>query len=107
MVCIVTPRCLHSLPAPYGESRTYYDVSCKLFQRLPVQSVSWMSHSDYIDQVPEGFVSTAHTDTCPSAAIADERRGFYGVQFHPEVGHTEHGVAVPIFSRSPAITAFL
>ena len=76
----------------YGETRTYYDVSCKLFQRLPVQSVSWMSHSDYIDQVPKGFVSTAHTDTCPSAAIADECRGFYGVQFHPEVGHTEHGV---------------
>ena len=76
----------------YGETRTYYDVSCKLFQRLPVQSVSWMSHSDYIDQVPEGFVSTAHTDACPSAAIADERRGFYGVQFHPEVGHTEYGM---------------
>ena len=42
-------------------------------------------------KVPEGFALAAHTDMCPTAAIADPARGFYGVQFHPEVNHTEHG----------------
>ena len=51
-----------------------------------------MSHSDYMAQVPDGFQLMAHSDACPNVAIADEQRGFYGVQFHPEVNHTEHGV---------------
>ncbi len=50
-----------------------------------------MSHGDYLAQVPDGFQLVAHTDACPTAAIADESRGFYGVQFHPEVNHTVHG----------------
>ncbi len=50
-----------------------------------------MSHGDYMAKVPEGFALAAHTDMCPTAAIADPARGFYGVQFHPEVNHTEHG----------------
>ena len=51
-----------------------------------------MSHGDYMAKVPEGFALTAHSDACPNVAIADEKRGFYGVQYHPEVNHTEHGV---------------
>ena len=50
-----------------------------------------MSHGDYMEKVPEGFVLTARSDACPNVAIADETRGFYGVQYHPEVNHTEHG----------------
>ena len=46
-----------------------------------------MSHGDYMAKVPEGFALTAHTDHCPNGAIADEARGFYGVQYHPEVNH--------------------
>ena len=76
----------------YGKTPTFYDASCKLFQGLPAQGTSWMSHSDYMARVPEGFALTAHSDACPNVAIADEKRGFYGVQFHPEVNHTEHGV---------------
>ena len=76
----------------YGRTVTYYDASCKLFQGLPEQGISWMSHGDYMARVPEGFVLTAHSDNCPNVAIADEKRGFYGVQFHPEVNHTQHGV---------------
>jgi len=75
----------------YGKTLTRYDRSCKLFQDLPGEGVSWMSHGDYIDRVPEGFVLTARSDACPNAAIADEARGLYGVQFHPEVNHTEAG----------------
>ena len=76
----------------YGKTETYYDTSCRLFRGLPAQGVSWMSHGDYMARVPEGFALTAHTDACPNVAIADEARGFYGVQYHPEVNHTAHGV---------------
>ncbi len=75
----------------YGKTVTYYDTSCKLFQGLPEQGISWMSHGDYMARVPQGFALTAHSDNCPNVAIADEARGFYGVQYHPEVNHTEHG----------------
>ena len=75
----------------YGKTVTYYDTSCKLFRDLPERGISWMSHGDYMAKVPEGFALTAHSDNCPNVAIADEKRGFYGVQYHPEVNHTEHG----------------
>ena len=76
----------------YGRTETFYDGSCKLFKGLPGRGVSWMSHGDYMAKVPQGFALTAHSAACPNVAIADEARGFYGVQFHPEVNHTEHGV---------------
>ncbi len=50
-----------------------------------------MSHGDRVDELPEGFVCIASTDSAPFAGIADESRGFYGVQFHPEVTHTRQG----------------
>ena len=75
----------------YGKTHTYFDPSCRLFKGLPAESVTWMSHGDYMAKVPEGFALAAHSDSCPNVAIADEARGFYGVQFHPEVNHTEFG----------------
>ena len=51
----------------------------------------WMSHGDRVASLPDGFVSIATTRNAPYAAIADERRRFYGVQFHPEVVHTPSG----------------
>ena len=75
----------------YGKTPTYYDTSCRLFKGIPNQAISWMSHGDYMAKVPDGFALVAHTDACPNAAIADEARGFYGVQFHPEVNHTQYG----------------
>ena len=50
-----------------------------------------MSHGDYMERAPQGFAATARSAACPNAAIADEARGFYGVQFHPEVNHTQGG----------------
>ncbi len=76
----------------YGKTLTYYDTSCQLFRNLPAEGVSWMSHGDYMAKVPDGFSLTARSNACPNVAIADEARGFYGVQFHPEVNHTQHGV---------------
>ena len=78
----------------YGKTKTYFDTACKLFKGLPAEGITWMSHGDYMAKVPAGFALTAHTDHCPNGAIADEARGFYGVQYHPEVNHTENGVAM-------------
>ena len=75
----------------YGKTRTYYDTGCKIFQGLPAEGTSWMSHGDYMAMVPAGFALTAHSDNCPNVAIADASRSFYGVQFHPEVNHTQNG----------------
>ncbi|MDE7245560.1 MAG: glutamine-hydrolyzing GMP synthase [Oscillospiraceae bacterium] len=78
----------------YGKTETFFDTSCKLFKGLPERGVSWMSHGDYMEKVPEGFALAAHSKACPNVAIADEKRGFYGVQYHPEVNHTENGTAM-------------
>ena len=54
----------------------------------------WMSHGDKVTELPSGFKLMASTDSCPIAGFADETRHFYGVQFHPEVTHTEQGRAL-------------
>lgn len=54
----------------------------------------WMSHGDEVSRLPEGFVVAARTEDCAFAGVADEKRRFYGVQFHPEVTHTESGQAI-------------
>ena len=54
----------------------------------------WMSHGDKVEELPAGFVRMASTGSCPIAAMADESRGFYAVQFHPEVTHTRQGQAI-------------
>ncbi|MGV8942284.1 MAG: glutamine-hydrolyzing GMP synthase [Lysobacter sp.] len=54
----------------------------------------WMSHGDHVSKAPEGFVVTARTDRIPVAAMADDARRWYGVQFHPEVTHTKQGGAL-------------
>ncbi len=78
----------------YGKTVTYYNTASKLFQGIPEEGISWMSHGDYMAKVPEGFALTAHSDACPNVAIEDETRGFYGVQYHPEVNHTDHGITM-------------
>lgn len=75
----------------YGKTETYFTPTCKLFHNLPERGVTWMSHGDYMEKVPNGFSLVAHSDNCPNVAICDESRSFYGVQFHPEVNHTENG----------------
>lgn len=65
-----------------------------LFRGLPAKSVCWMSHRDFISRTPLGFSTLAVTDRCPCAAMGDDGRRLYGVQFHPEVTHTEYGGAI-------------
>ncbi len=76
----------------YGRTDTEFDTGSPVFQGLPAQSITWMSHGDFMARVPDGFSVIARSAACPNAAIGDERRRFYGVQFHPEVRHTEHGL---------------
>ena len=54
----------------------------------------WMSHGDKVTRLPDGFKLIASTESCPIAGMADEVRGFYGLQFHPEVTHTVQGRAI-------------
>ena len=78
----------------YGKTLTFYDDTCLLFDGLDEESISWMSHGDYMKKVPDGFRLVAHSGKCPNVAICDEKRKFYGVQFHPEVNHTENGISM-------------
>lgn len=78
----------------YGFARLKLDGRSPIFKSLPDESQVWMSHGDRITGVPPGFKVIAHTSNSPIAAMADEGRGFYGLQFHPEVKHTAHGVKI-------------
>lgn len=62
-----------------------------LLEGVPQDTVAWMSHGDRIEQLPEGFVKTASSPSCPVAAMSDPSRSFYATQFHPEVNHTPEG----------------
>lgn len=75
----------------YGKTPVNFDNSCALFQQIGANSVCWMSHTDYISAVPEGFQVAATSGACPVAAMSNEEEGLYAVQFHPEVEHTVRG----------------
>src|SRR5690606_17991972 len=70
------------------------DSASPLFAGLPPSLDGWMSHGDRVDRLPEGFTAIAHSANAPLAAIADEERRLYGIQFHPEVAHTPQGPAL-------------
>ena len=65
-----------------------------LFKDVPESSVCWMSHGVECEKLPEGFVRTAWSDSCSYAAVENRDRKLYGVQFHPEVVHTEYGTKI-------------
>ncbi len=62
-----------------------------IFESVDGHTVVWMSHGDQVARLPRGFVVLARSETCPNAAAADPQRGFWGIQFHPEVSHTVRG----------------
>ncbi|KOF57404.1 MULTISPECIES: glutamine-hydrolyzing GMP synthase [Clostridium] len=75
----------------YGKAGVTLDNTCKLFEGIDVDNTCWMSHTDTVAKVPEGFKIVAHTKVCPVAAMINEEKNIYGVQFHPEVLHTPFG----------------
>lgn len=77
----------------YGKSDIEYSDS-EIFEGVDKNNVCWMSHTDYVSVAPDGFKVVGKTATCPVAAMEDASRGFYGVQFHPEVMHTKQGTTI-------------
>ena len=73
----------------YGKTEITYKDSA-IFEGISTNIV-WMSHTDLIDKLPEGFKSIAHTKDCPVAAMENTEKKLYGVQFHPEVEHCQDG----------------
>ena len=76
----------------YGKTAITYKES-RLFEGMTTNSV-WMSHTDRIDTVPEGFEIIAYTADCPVAGIQNVEKNLYGVQFHPEVEHSQEGYMI-------------
>ncbi|KQL57076.1 MULTISPECIES: glutamine-hydrolyzing GMP synthase [Bacillaceae] len=75
----------------YGKAILKVENQSDLFKGLPIEQTVWMSHGDKIIAPPEGFTVDGSNPSCPVAAMSDESRHFYGVQFHPEVRHSEFG----------------
>ena len=75
----------------YGFATINIDKQSGLFSNISSESEVWMSHGDKGASLPEGFVCTASSANSPFAAIEDSARRFFGVQFHPEVTHTDNG----------------
>ncbi|MDP8170222.1 glutamine-hydrolyzing GMP synthase [Pasteurella skyensis] len=76
-----------------GQDQLFAKLNDDLTASNPLLDV-WMSHGDKVTQLPLGFQVTGLTPTCPIAAMSDENRQFYGVQFHPEVTHTKQGLGL-------------
>jgi GMP synthase (glutamine-hydrolysing) len=78
----------------YGRAQLTLITDPDLLYGLPSQSQVWMSHGDHVSELPPGFFPIGSTQSVAVAAIADPIRRIYGVQFHPEVSHTEQGIAI-------------
>ncbi len=78
----------------YGKVTLKAKTGSRLLDGVPAKSTVWMSHTDYVAKAPGGFRITARTDDCPCAAMENEERRLYAVQFHPEVTHTEYGDSI-------------
>lgn len=76
----------------YGLTNVDFVPDCPLFVGLPEQGATWMSHTDWVARLPEGFTVAAHSANCPVAAMECRERKLYALQFHPEVLHTQNGL---------------
>ncbi len=85
--CEVKP----SLSREFGHTEINCEDGGPLFAGLPDKFTVWMSHGDRVENLHENFVVLAETEDCPNAAIKHREREIYGLQFHPEVTHTQHG----------------
>lgn len=75
----------------FGRAELFVDSNKDLFSNLPTNLTCWMSHGDAIQKMPAGFIKISHTLNAPIAAMANRVKKIYGVQFHPEVVHTQRG----------------
>lgn len=82
----------HAPVSEYGKTVVDVKNEAVLFQNVKPQTTVWMSHTDYVSKVPNGFTITACTSVCPVAAMENPALKLYAVQFHPEVMHSEEGM---------------
>ena len=78
----------------YGVTKVNINNNSKLFNGFENTNNFLMSHTDYVDRLPEGFENIGSTDHCPNAAMQNVEKNFYGIQFHPEVNASENGTQV-------------
>ena len=78
----------------YGKAELIIDCRMSIFEGIPKKTTVWMSHGDKIVRYPSAFKPIAHTTNSPVAAMSDQRKGFYALQFHPEVIHTQKGIEI-------------
>ena len=81
----------HTREREYGKVELFIDDNRDLLSHMPGNFTCWASHGDYVTKMPAGFHTSAHTTNTPIAAISNQKRKIYAVQFHPEVTHTEKG----------------
>lgn len=81
----------HSKSREFGKTELFIDDPRDLLSHIPGNFTCWASHGDHVVKLPPGFQVIAHTGNAPIAAIANRNRKIYGLQFHPEVTHTEKG----------------
>ncbi len=81
----------HAAASEYGRRTFTFRKASLLSAGVPETSVCWMSHTDHVTQVPAGFDVLAETESCPVTVFGSEERKIYGIQFHPEVVHSEYG----------------
>ncbi|MEM4359365.1 MAG: GMP synthase subunit A [Candidatus Bilamarchaeaceae archaeon] len=77
--------------AEYGVSDIIIDDEDAILKGLPKKFRAWVSHYDEVKEIPTGFIRLAHSETCKIEAMRHNTMPIFGVQFHPEVWHTEHG----------------
>lgn len=78
----------------YGVTQVHIKNSSKLFDTFEDVNDCLMSHTDFVAKLPEGFENIGYTNHCPNAAMQNAEKGFYGIQFHPEVNHTNRGTDI-------------
>ncbi len=78
----------------YGVTNVNIDTNSLLFKGFSSSNSFLMSHTDFVKKLPSGFTNIASTPSCPNAGIENQEKNFYGIQFHPEVVHSENGINV-------------
>lgn len=84
-------RCTNPETREYGKVCLKHSGNSRLFKGIPQESVCWMSHGVSVESMPQGYTAVAQTSDCPIAAMENADKGIFGIQFHPEVMHTEYG----------------